>query len=140
MYRGDFFMSSSVDIKRMLRGVLIGAGISAALCAVLMCIAALILNMVSGMPYGVLSYITLGLQGISVLIGSYIAAAITRSRGLITGLIIGALIFILLTILGFCAKNNSVGIMTLLRAVVLLLLGALGGIRGVNKKERVRIK
>ena len=133
-------MSSSVDIKRMVKGALIGTGISAAICAVLMCLAALILNMISGIPYGILSYIMLTVQGLGVLIGSYIAAAITRSRGLITGLIVGAVIFLLITIFGFSAADNGIGIISLIRGIVLLLLGALGGIKGVNKKERIRIR
>ena len=124
----------------MIKGTLIGAGISAAICALLLCLSALILNMTSAIPYPALDYIMLAFQAVSVFIGSYIAAAIIKSRGLIIGLITGALIYLVITILGFSSGNGNIGLLTLIRAAALLLLGAIGGIKGVNKKERIKIK
>lgn len=132
-------MSVSIDNKRFIKGVAIGVLISAALCAVLMCICALILNMISGIPYGVIDYLMIGVQGVSVLIGAYIASAIAKSRGLIAGLLCGAVVFLLSLAFGL-SNGNSVSILTAIRAAVLMILGALGGIKGVNRKEKIRIR
>ena len=117
-------------------------GIISSICitTVLMCICAVVLNYMSGIPYGLLDYLTLACLAIGVLIGSYIAAAIMKSGGLMIGLIVGTVILLIILVCGFCIGNESIGIMTAIRAGVLLLCGAAGGIKGVNRKERIRIK
>lgn len=140
MYRGDFFMSVSVEPKRILKGCAIGLAVAAALCGLLTCIFTFVLNMMDGLPYGIIDYVMIGIEGVSILIGAYIAAAIARSRGLIVGLLVGAVALLITFIVGMSMPENNVGILTVIRAVVLLLCGALGGIRGVNRKERIRIR
>ncbi len=132
-------MSVMTDNRKIFKGLIIGVGVSAAVCAVLMCIASLALNMIKGIPYGILDYITVGIAGISVLIGSYIASAIAKSRGLIVGLAAGAILFLFTLAAGLSREGNDISVLTAIRAAVLLLLGALGGIKGVNRKEKIRI-
>ena len=117
-------------------------GIISSICitTVLMCICAVVLNYLSGIPYGIVDYLTVICLAISVLIGTYIAAAIMKSGGLMIGLIVGTVILLIILVCGFCIGNESIGIMTAIRAGVLLLCGAAGGIKGVNRKERIRIK
>ena len=117
-------------------------GVVSSICitTVLMCICAVVLNYLSGIPYGIVDYLTLICLAIGVLIGAYIAAAIMKSGGLMIGLIVGTVILLIILVCGFCIGNESIGIMTAIRAGVLLLCGAAGGIKGVNRKERIRIK
>ena len=117
-------------------------GIISSICitTVLMCICAVVLNYMSGIPYGLLDYLTLACLAIGVLIGSYIAAAIMKSGGLMIGLIVGTVILLITLAFGFGFGDGNIGILTAIRAGVLLLCGAAGGIKGVNRKERIRIK
>ena len=82
----------------------------------------------------------LAIDAIGVLFGSYVGARINKSQGLIIGLINGAIIFVALLICGFCINTGTLTIITLLKAVVVLLFSAFGGIKGVNVKEKIRIK
>lgn len=133
-------MSVSAEPKRILKGCAIGLLVAAVLCGLLSCIFAFVLNMMDGLPYGIIDYVMVGLEGVSVLIGAFIAAAIAKSRGLIVGLLVGAVALLVTFIVGMSLPENDIGVLTLIRAVVLLLCGALGGIRGVNRKERIRIR
>ena len=125
---------------RLLKASIIGILSVAVITAVLLCVGAVVLNYMSGIPYGLLDYLTLACLAIGVLIGSYIAAAIMKSGGLMIGLIVGTVILLIILVCGFCIGNESIGIMTAIRAGVLLLCGAAGGSKGVNRKERIRIK
>lgn len=124
----------------MVKGILIGAGVSCALIFVLMCTLAFVLNMLSGIPYGALDYVMIGAAGLAVLVGAYIASAVAKSRGLIVGLICAAVVLLITLACGMSSKHNDVTLLTGIRAAVLLLCGALGGIKGVNRKEKLRIK
>ena len=79
-------------------------------------------------------------DAIGVLAGSYIAARINKSNGLFIGLCNGAIVFLALIISGFCITPETLTLITLLKAVVILLFSAFGGIKGVNVKEKIRIK
>lgn len=125
---------------RLLKASIIGILSVAVITAVLLCVGAVVLNYMSGIPYGLLDYLTLACLAIGVLIGSYIAAAIMRSGGLMIGLIVGAVILLINLAFGFGFGDGNIGILTAIRTGVLLLCGAAGGIKGVNRKERIRIK
>lgn len=124
----------------MLKAILIGivtAGILMILMTFLFC---LLLKMTSGIPYGIIDYVMIGIEGASVLIGAYIACIIIKSKGLIVGAIVSAAVMLVLFCCGFILSENHIGILTLIRCAAILLCGIVGGIAGVNKKEKVRIK
>lgn len=124
----------------MVKSVGTGVLISAVLTAVMTLTAAFVLNMMSAVPYGLTDYIMIAVQGVSVLIGSYIASALAKSKGLIIGLLCAGVVFLIILAFGMSDGKNSIGIITAIRAVVLSAMGILGGIWGVNRKERVHIR
>lgn len=133
-------MSGFINEPRFpVRALMIGTAIAVAVMALLLCAVSGLLTMTSGVPYSVLPYILLAVPGCGALVGGYIAAAINKSRGLILGLICGGILFIILFAVGLGTGEN-IGLMTLLRLLVLTVCGILGGIKGVNKKEKIRIK
>ena len=134
-------MSSFInDNRRTIKALLLGVGISALVGAVLLCLCALILTFVSSVPYGILDWLTVAVAGIAALVGAYIAGAVAKSRGLINGLVTAAILLLILLAFGLSRKGESVTALTAARAGVMLLCGALGGIKGVNRKDRIRIK
>ena len=131
-----FTFNGGKSVKAIAIGVLSAlAVIGAALCVI-----AATLQFFSGIPYDYLPYITLAADAIGIFTGAYIAAAIAGSRGLVTGAICSAAVFLIMLMIGFALDSGSPGIITVLKAVVLFVFGALGGIRGVNRRERIRIK
>ena len=76
-------MSVSSDSKRIIKAILIGILSACLITALLTCIVAFILKMTSGIPYGIIDYIMVAIEGLGVFIGAYIACMITKSKGLL---------------------------------------------------------
>ncbi|MBQ6152267.1 MAG: TIGR04086 family membrane protein [Ruminococcus sp.] len=128
------------DKNLMLKAIIIGVFSSVVIIAILMCVLSLIFLMSSSLPSEYLDYILLAIEAFGVLAGAYIAARILKRQGLVTGLCVSAIVLAAVLIAGFSGSTGTLTILTPIRAVILLLCGALAGIRGVNKKEKIRIK
>lgn len=128
------------DGKRIRNAVLIGIIVSLVLCVLLTCIFALVVKFMSGVPYGIIDYVMIGVEGLSVLIGAYIASAIAKNSGLIIGLICAGISLVILFACGMSISGNDIGILTIIRIAAVLICGIAGGIVGVNRKEKVHIK
>ena len=124
----------------MLKSILIGVLSSVVIIAILMCILSVIFLLSSSLPSQYLEYILLGLEIVGVLCGAYIAARILKQQGLIVGLTVSGIVFAAIIIAGFSIGTDSITYFTPVRAVILPLCGALAGIKGVNRKEKIRIK
>ena len=128
------------DNKRSVKAVLIGTAISLLLTVMLTCVFAFIIKLMPVVPYGIIDYVLIGLSGLSILIGSYTASVMTKSKGLMIGALCALIVFVVLTISGMSIPDNDIGILTVIRVVAYLVCGVVGGIAGVNRKEKVRIK
>ena len=125
--------------KVPVKAILIGVAVSVAVMLILLCAICGLLVVMGAVPYRLLPYIALIADAGGAFCGTYIAAALHKGRGLILGLICGFILFVIHFFAGLCS-GGSVGIATLLRFIVLIVFGILGGIAGVNKKEKLRIK
>lgn len=97
--------------------------------------------MTSGLlPTELTDYITLALLSVGAFSGGIITSRITKSAGLVVGLITGFAIFILITITGLTKSEDSVSLLTLIRLVALFISGGIGGIMGLKRKDRIHIK
>ena len=128
------------DNKRSVKAVLIGTAISLLLTIMLTCVFAFIIKLMPVVPYGIIDYVLIGLSGLSILIGSYTASVMTKSKGMMIGSLCALIVFVVLTISGMSIPDNDIGILTVIRVVAYLVCGVVGGIAGVNRKEKVRIK
>ena len=128
------------DKVRIVKAVVIGVLSSVVLAVLLTCRFSMMLNMMSGIPYDIIDYVMVALEGFSVLIGAYIACVIAKSKGLIIGTLCGAISLLIVFAVGMSMTKNNIGLLTVIRSAVMLLCGIIGGITGVNRKERVRIK
>mgnify|MGYP003392973438 CR=1 FL=1 len=91
-------------------------------------------------PEEITNYITLALLSIGAFSGGFITSKITKSAGLIVGLLTGFASFILITVTGLTKSNDPVTLLTLIRLAALLVSGGIGGIAGLKRKERIHIK
>lgn len=95
----------------------------------------------SGMlPAETIQYVVLAFNAAGGFIAGYIAARIIKFNGLFWGLIAGITIFILIVIGGLISSASTITIITLYKAIVLAVFGIIGGIKGVNRKEKITIK
>lgn len=119
---------------------MIGVLAAALITALLMCISAVILNLMPAIPYGITDYLTVAATGTGVYLGAYIASATAKCKGLIIGLLCAFVILLAIIAVGLSSDKSDISALTAIRAGVLLLCGAAGGIRGVNRKEHIHIK
>ncbi len=75
---------------------------------------------------------------ISIALGGYIASRFAAKKigdkGYIIGLIIGLMVFVVITVLSL-ALGNSMSLNTLFHFIIILLSSMVGGITGVNRKS-----
>lgn len=129
-----------IDKGRVVKAVAIGVLCSVVLAVLLTCLFSMMLNMMSGIPYDIIDYVMVAIEGFSVLIGAYIACVIAKSKGLIIGALCGAISLLIVFAVGMSMAKNNIGLLTVIRSAVMLLCGIIGGIMGVNRKDKVRIK
>ena len=123
------YINSIDDKKKIIKAIILGGVSSTCIIAVLMCITAVLLTTSALLPYEYLAYIMLFIDAISVFFGGYIASRINKSKGLILGLINGLL-----------SSEETVTYITLLKLITIIIFSILGGIKGVNVKEKIHIK
>lgn len=129
-------INKKLTVKAALFGVLASLLISIIL---MCCVSAFILT--NGLlPSELTNIITIAALGAGSFTGGIVASRITKSAGMITGLITGFAVFLLITIIGLCRSSDSITYLTFIRLAVTVVLGGIGGIIGVNKKEKVHIK
>lgn len=129
-----------VNNLKPVKAVSIGTAASLAVIVIVLCVITGVMMMLPSIPTAALPYIVLVADAVGVLIGGYITAAIAGSKGLILGLICGICVFLILLIIGQLSGNTAIGTVTFIRLGVLALFGILGGIKGVNRKEKLHIK
>lgn len=125
--------------KMPVRTILIGAASALAVTLLLMCAICGVMLFVSSVPYDLMPYIMLIADAGGVFFGGYLAASMNKSKGLIMGLMIGLIQFVILFVAGL-STGDTIGLITFIKLAVLLIFGMLGGIKGVNRKEKIRIK
>ena len=131
---------TSLEKSNIIKALIYAVLISVTIIAILMCICCVVFIASSKIPYDYLEYIMLVFDAVGIYFGGYVAARINKSQGLLLGLATGFIVFLALIISGLCASYDTISIVTLCKALVLLIFGSIGGIKGVNRKDKIHIK
>ena len=75
---------------------------------------------------------------IGCFVGGFLSASISRERGLLYGLAIGAIVFLGAWIIGIAMGGETFGLLTAVKLVLLLLAGGCGGWIGSNRTHTRR--
>ncbi len=129
--------STVTDKKSFYINVLIGAGIGAAVCLVLLLGIAAVM-VLSGIGNTYASPLSSVAAAVGAGIGGYFAARRNKSKGLICGALVAVIMFLVFSVIG-AVLGSSITLMSLIRFVILLLSGVIGGILGVNKRDKRKI-
>ena len=127
------------DKKLAVKAILFGMVCGLLITVILMCLFSVVIITSGLLPTNITNYIIVALLSIGILFGSCIATKITKSAGLIIGLIVGLSIFMLITLIGLVQSNDTITTLTLIKFIASLISGALGGIIGLRKKEKIHI-
>ncbi|RKD24660.1 hypothetical protein BEP19_05720 [Ammoniphilus oxalaticus] len=85
-----------------------------------------------------LPYFTYSINGLSLLIGGYIAGRRGGQKGWYFGGLTGVAYFILVFLIGFLAFDVAPQLSVLLFLVIAFVVGALGGVLGVNLSQSTK--
>jgi putative membrane protein (TIGR04086 family) len=75
------------------------------------------------------------IHALSIFIGSYVCGKRTDHKGWYHGGILGLIYALIIILIGFLSFDNGISLHTIFLIIVAYLLGALGGILGVNQRK-----
>lgn len=122
-----------MELNKSARGIIIGGFCAVAACAALYLITAFVLTKAGFIPLGVISTLTTVLSGASCFLGGIIAGKIVKKSGILIGAAAGFTLLLIQLICSLATESLSPSILLIIKAAVLIISGAIGGIVGVNK-------
>lgn len=128
------------DKKLLAKAVLFSSVCGILLLVILMCLFAAVMMSSGVISADILDYCTVGMVGAATLMSGIISSRITGSAGLVVGSLTGFFIFLIITSVALIFNGEPVSIITLLKLTAAVFAGGIGGIIGVNKKEKIKIK
>lgn len=121
--------------QQWLRPLLIGVAVGIVCCMLLLLAMAAVVKAVD-VPRAATLPMAVAAAAIAAFAAGLTAALIARRHGLIIGAASGALLFLVILIAGFIRYTGVDGGYALLKAAVLIVMGGLGGVLGVNRRRR----
>lgn len=126
-----------VSTRSFYINVLIGALAAAGIIVLIMLVAAAIMVLLDvNIMYA--SPISSVCAAIGTFCGGYFAARKNKSKGVINGLLVAIIIYLLVSVVALILDSNFT-VMSLIHLAVIVLSGCIGGIMGVNKRDKRRI-
>lgn len=126
--------------KSLIRSIGFGVIIGSFIIALLLFLCTLLFVISGKYPETIIEYIALVFLAIGGFIGGNVAGRIYKKSGIVIGGIVGLILFIIIILSGLSSNFFSISIFTLYKFIILLGVSVLGGIVGVNKKDKIRIK
>lgn len=120
------------------KALLLSAIIIAAVSAILLALTALILGKMKTLPRGITPILTTVIGCLAVFLGSFLASAYAKEKGLLLGLISGGIFAFCIALVSVLLFQNDFNLASAGKLIAILLSGSIGGILGVNRKDRVK--
>jgi len=119
-------------VKRLLKGSSISIGIT----IVLLFIYSMLLTYTS-LSENTIPIIILIITGVSILIGSNLSTLYIKKNGILNGSGIGLIYIIVIYLISSIISGNfSLGLYSMIMIIVSIIMGAIGGIIGINMGNR----
>lgn len=122
-------------VLQLLRPVVAGAFLGAVICTLLLVGAALIMSSSGKLPQSAIPMITLAVSGVSSLAGGFLAAKLSKARGLLFGACTGLLLFFMEFLAGLSILGGDAAPAVLTKCLVMVLAGAIGGLIAVMNQK-----
>ena len=120
--------------KAILLSVIVMAAVSAALLA----LTALIFGKMKTLPRGVIPVLTTVISCLGVFLGGFLASVYAREKGLLLGFLSGIIFAFCIALVSVLLFQNDFNLASAGKLIAILLSGSIGGILGVNRKDRVK--
>ena len=126
---------SSKAVKAVIISVIVNA-VTTAFCMLVLCF---FMTLSGALFENVLKFLTLIPLAVGGYVGGFCAGRINKQKGMLLGTVSGIIICVTLIIISFCIQNTNITYMLILKAIAIILFSEIGGIKGINKKEKFRV-
>ncbi len=126
-----------MDINKSIKGIIIGGICETVACILLFVLTAFALTKAGYIPDGIISTVTTVLSAVSCFIGGFISGRIIKKTGIAVGAATGFLLFFIQLSVSLISGEFSPTVLIFIKAAAMILSGTIGGIFGVNKKEKI---
>lgn len=124
-------------VPKFVRAALVGAVFGVVMCALLLLLCALVFVKMGNMPEGAMTPCAIALLCLAAMTAGFAAAKVTHSKGLLVGLAAAGVLFVVVLAVGLASMSETPSLTAiLLRCGLMLAGGAVGGIFGVNRRQR----
>ena len=120
---------------KTLRSIITGAAAGICVCALLLCLASLIIVKLGTLPTDMLPIITIAIGAMGAFCAGYVSVAICRKRGVLTGLAAAAGMSASAFVTSMVTSNTDDLAGNLIKCGVFMLFGSIGGVVRVNKRQ-----
>ncbi|CDZ24197.1 hypothetical protein CCDG5_1080 [[Clostridium] cellulosi] len=94
---------------------------------------------VRDIPEGVVPTLSAISVSIGSIVGGFVSAKMFGKSGLIVGALIGLVLFLIMMLAGAAVQGNGAKVSALIKAVVSLVSGGIGGVVGVNSRRSQKL-
>ena len=123
---------------KKIRAVLLSVGIMGVVSLALLAVLALVVSKMGTLPQGSLPILTTAAACIAVFLGGFLSSLSMREKGILFGIASGLLFALCTALVSVFAFQNDFGIGSAGKLAALLISGSIGGILGVNRKNKVK--
>lgn len=126
--------------KKSVRAILFGVASGIISIIILFLIVGFAVTKLDSYPASIIDYVILGILIIGGFIAGNVTGRIYKSSGILYGAVTGIVLFLIILLAGISSIANGATLFTLYKLAILVVSSALGGILGVNKKDKIHIK
>ena len=123
-----------------IRAVCWGSAAGAAVIMLLILLFTAVFAKMRQVPQGAAVPITIAAASLGALVGGYVSGRISQQKGILYGFSSGLLLFALLFLCGVIIVREPLAPAMFIKLGLMLLFGIIGGILGVNRKSKVRVR
>ena len=121
--------------EKIFRPLMLGVGADVLSCVVFLSLAALLFT-AGVFPAAAATPTALSILALSSLVGGFSSARYAKERGLLYGLGTGFLFLLLTILVAVALLQDFDGKLLFVKAIITIVLGAVGGVLGVNIKRK----
>lgn len=129
---------SNSRVAKAMVSVSIGVLVSAIILSILIVIVSVALSQSGYVPIHIISQIVVVLSGLASFFAGFTAAKCAKCQGLMYGALSGFVLFVIVALASMLILGEPFTTISLLRALLYVIAGSLGGVVGINKKKRRR--
>ncbi|MDR0914280.1 MAG: TIGR04086 family membrane protein [Oscillospiraceae bacterium] len=130
----------TADKSTIIKGVVFGTVLGALLIALLLCLSAIAFLSTGALPENIIAYMIVAFNAAGAFFGGYVATRVIKQNGMVWGLCVGGVLLVVCIIGGIFVSGASVSTLILYKAAAFVLFGVIGGVKGVNHKDKIKIK